>query len=440
MRTVNKVTAAVAGVAALVFSLGACSGSDEPSSTPSGSSGGESSAAATEAEVFTWWADGSEKAGLDALVAVFDKDHPNVKFVNAAVSGGGGSNAKPVLASRLASNDPPDSFQAHAGAELSDYINAGQVQDVSNLYDEFGLRDAFPADLVDRLTVDGKIYSIPSNIHRANVTWANVEVLKAAGLPTDPADYEKMTLADWITALGKVKDAGKTPLSVGGSWTQVQLLENVLLADLGSDGYNGLWDGTTDWAGADVKSAINDYKTLLDMTNKDRDGLDWAEPTKSVEDGDAAFNVMGDWAEAQFEADSKTLGTDYIAFPTPGTNGVFDFLADSFTLPVGAPHPDGAKAWLETIGSVDGQKAFNKAKGSIPARTDVDTSDFSEYQQTAIKSFASDTIVSSLAHGAAAPASVLSDITDAISKFSAGSSSVDDLQASLVTATKSLNG
>jgi len=436
MRTVNKVTAAVAGVAALVFSLGACSSSDEPSSTPSGSSGGESSAAATEAEVFTWWADGSEKAGLDALVAVFDQQHPNVKFVNAAVSGGGGSNAKPVLASRLASNDPPDSFQAHAGAELTDYINAGQVQDVSSLYDEFGLRDAFPADLIDRLTVDGKIYSIPSNIHRANVTWANVSVLKAAGLPTDPAGYASMTVADWIEALQKVKDAGKTPISVGGSWTQVQLMENILLAELGADGYNGLWDGSTDWAGADVTQALKDYSTILDMTNKDRDGLDWAEPTKSVEDGDAAFNVMGDWAEAQFEADSKKLGTDYIAFPTPGTNGVFDFLADSFTLPVGAPHPDGAKAWLETISSKDGQVAFNKAKGSIPARSDVDTADFSEYQQTAIKSFGSDTIVSSLAHGAAAPASVLSDITDAISKFSAGSSSVDELQAALVNATK----
>jgi len=436
MRTVNKVTAAVAGVAALVFSLGACSSSDD-NTTPAASGTGSESAAATEAEVFTWWADGSEKAGLDALVAVFDTQHPNVKFVNAAVSGGGGSNAKPVLASRLASNDPPDSFQAHAGAELTDYINAGQVQDVSNLYDEFGLNDAFPADLISRLTVDGKIYSIPSNIHRANVTWANVALLKEAGLPTDAAAYESYTTDQWITALQQVKDkTGKTPLSVGGPWTQVQLLENVLIADLGADGYNGLWDGSTDWAGSDVTAALKNYEKLLSFTNEDRDGLDWAEPIASVESGDAAFNVMGDWAEAQFEADGKVLNTDYLAFPTPGTNGVFDFLADSFTLPVGAPHPDGAKAWLETIGSVDGQKAFNKAKGSIPARTDVDTSDFSEYQQTAIKSFANDTIVSSLAHGAAAPAAVLSDITDAISKFSAGSSSVEELQAALVTATK----
>ena len=53
------------------------------------------------------------------------------QFVNGAVAGGAGSNAKTVLAPRLTQSDPPDTFQAHAGAELTDYINAGQVEDLS---------------------------------------------------------------------------------------------------------------------------------------------------------------------------------------------------------------------------------------------------------------------------------------------------------------------
>ncbi len=75
----------------------------------------------------------------------------------------------------------------------------------------------------------------------------------------------------------------------------------------------------------------------MSYTNTDRDGLDWPEATQMVIDGNAAFNVMGDWAVAAFEEQGKTLGTDFTAFPVPGTDGVFDFLADSFTLPVGAP-------------------------------------------------------------------------------------------------------
>ena len=425
MRNPKKLLTLTAGVAALALTLSACSSTDEtkkPSDTTAG---------ADEVEVFTWWTSGSEKRGLDALVTVFDAQHPDVKFVNGGVAGGAGSAAKDLLQTRLQQNQPPDTFQAHAGAELSDYISAGQLEDVSGLYDEFKLRDAFPKDLVDRLTEDGKIYSVPSNIHRANVVWASPMVLKDAGL--DPA-ATYANLDDWFVALDAVKAAGKTPLSVATTWTQVNLLETILLADLGAEGYSGLWDGTTDWTGPEMTKALTAFEKVMSYTNTDRDGLDWPEATQLVIDNQAAFNVMGDWAVAAFEEAGKMRGTDFIDFPVPGTDGVFDFLADSFTLPVGAPHPGGAKAWLETIASADGQTAFNKAKGSIPARTDANPADFSEYQQTAIKSFANDTIVSSLAHGAAAPVATLNAISDATSKFTTGASDLAKYQEELAAA------
>ncbi len=426
MRVTRRMSAMVASAAVVGLALAACSsGSDDKND--SGSTGGDSS----EVEVFTWWAAGSEKAGLDALVKVFNEQNPDVKFVNGAVAGGAGSAAKDLLQTRLQNGNPPDTFQAHAGKEIQDYIDAGQVEDVSNLYKEFGLQDAFPADLIDLLTNDGKIYSIPSNIHRGNMVWANPAVLKANGV--DPAaKYD--SLDAWFTDLDKLKAAGVTPLSVATTWTQVNLLETILLADLGADGYNGLWDGTTDWKSAEVTKALTDFQKLISYTNTDRDGLDWPEATQMVIDGDAAFNVMGDWAVAAFEEQNKVLGTDFTAFPVPGTDGTFDFLADSFTLPVGAPHPGGAKAWLKTVGSLEGQVAFNKAKGSIPARTDADPKDFSEYQQTAIESFAKDTIVPSLAHGAAAPTAQLTKISDATSKFTTGGSDLKTYQSELAAA------
>jgi len=424
MRTARKFTALAAGLAVASLALAACSSGD--------SGDGATSGTGEEVEVFTWWASGSEKLGLDALVGVFDVQNPDVTFVNGAVAGGAGSAAKDLLQSRLQANDPPDTFQAHAGAELTDYINAGQVEDVSALYDEFGLRDAFPADLVERLTVDGKIYSIPSNIHRANVVWANTQLLTDSGL--DPAaKYD--TLDDWFVALDTVKEkTGRTPLSLATTWTQVNLLETILLSDLGADGYNGLWDGSTDWSSSEVTDALADFEKLISYTNEDRDGLDWPDATQQVIDGNAAFNVMGDWAVAAFEEAGKKAPADYVYMPVPGTDGVFDFLADSFTLPVGAPHPAGAKAWLKTIGSLDGQVAFNKAKGSIPARNDAKPEDFSAYQQSAMASFGQDTIVSSLAHGAAAPTAWANAISDATSKFTTGGGDLAGFQADLVAA------
>ncbi|KQY47362.1 ABC transporter substrate-binding protein [Cellulomonas sp. Root137] len=432
MRTARKFTAMAAGLAVASLALAACSSGSGSDDETGGTGSGD------EVEVFTWWASGSEKLGLDALVGVFETQNPDVAFVNGAVAGGAGSAAKDLLQSRLQANDPPDTFQAHAGAELTDYINAGQVEDVSALYDEFGLRDAFPADLVERLTVDGKIYSIPSNIHRANVVWANTQLLTDSGL--DPA-ATYASLDDWFVALDAVKEkTGRTPLSVATTWTQVNLFETILLSDLGADGYNGLWDGSTDWASPEVTDALADFEKLMSYTNEDRDGLDWPDATQQVIDGNAAFNVMGDWAVAAFEEAGKKAPADYVYMPVPGTDGVFDFLADSFTLPVGAPHPAGAKAWLKTIGSLDGQVAFNKAKGSIPARNDAKPEDFSEYQQSAMTSFGQDTIVSSLAHGAAAPAAWANAISDATSKFTTGGGDLAGFQADLVAAAEANAG
>ncbi|MDR1386381.1 MAG: ABC transporter substrate-binding protein [Propionibacteriaceae bacterium] len=415
----------MAAATAGCLALAGCSGNSD---TPSGND----STGQEQVEVFTWWSTGSEALGLEAMVEVFDRDHPDVNFVNGAVAGGGGS-SKNLLQDRLDAGDPPDSFQAHAGLEIQDYILAGQVEDISALYDEFNLRSVFPTDLVDLLTSGGKIYSIPSNIHRANVIWASVPVLTAAGLPAT-AEFDSMSA--FIEALEQIKTAtpDAIPLSVGGVWTQVHLLEVVLIAELGPQAYNGLWDGTTDWKSGEVKAALEIFNKLMSYTNTDRDSLDWEEPSTMLIDGQAAFNIMGDWAPANFDSKNQVDGADYVYAPAPGTAGVFDFLADSFTLTTGAPHPEGAKAWLQTISSLDGQVAFNQIKGSIPARTDITPSDFSTYQQTAISSFKNDTIVPSLQHGAAATIVQLNTITQAVSKFTSGASDIETFQAELAQA------
>lgn len=416
MRVMRAVGAALATTAML--SLSACGGDG-------GSGSGEG-----EVEVFTWWAEGSEKEGLDALVGEFEEQHSDLTFVNGAVAGGAGSDAKNVLASRLQTNDPPGTFQAHAGAELTDYIEQQQIEPLTDMYDEKGWNDIFPEGLLDNLEQDGEIYSVPSNIHRANVVWANPAILEEAGVDPD-ATYS--SLDEWFADLDKVKASGNIALSIGMDWTQVHLLETVLLADLGEEAYNGLWDGSTDWGSSEVTAALEDYAKLMTYTNGDRQSLDWPDATQLVIDGEAAYNVMGDWAEAAFASQDKQFGADYTTFPVPGTEGTFDFLADSFTMPVGAPNPEATEAWLDTVASAEGQQAFNEAKGSIPANTEADTSEFGEYQQTAIESFENDAIVPSLAHGAAASVSWLTDITNAVSKFSSNQD-VAALQKALVAA------
>jgi glucose/mannose transport system substrate-binding protein len=110
-------------------------------------------------------------------------------------------------------------------------------------------------------------------------------------------------------------------------------------------------------------------------------------------------------------------GTDYAWAASPGTDGVFMALSDSFGLPVGAPNPEAVMAWLRLMGSQEGQDAFNPLKGSIAAHLDSDLSKYNAYGQSAAESWASDTVVGSLAHGAVANETFMNGFASAMEIF-----------------------
>jgi len=388
----------------------------------------------TQVEVFSWWTGGGEAAGLEAMMAVFDKEHPNVDFINAAVAGGAGTNARAVLASRLQANDPPDSWQAHAGQEIiGTYVAADQIEPLNDLFESEGWMSVMPDTLIPLISANENIYSVPVNIHRANVLWYNPAVLEETGVSV-PTTWDEF-LADCAT----IEAAGRICLSMGEQWTAMHLMEVVLLGQLGAAKYNALWDGTGDWGSADVTTALETYATVLDHVNDDAASLTWQDASQLVANGDAAFNMMGDWADGYFSGDTAggnlglVPGDDYGWAPPPGTDGVFQFLSDSFTLAKGAPHEDGAMAWLEVAGSKAGQEAFNPVKGSICARTDCDKSLFNEYLQTAMSDWSTDTVVGSLTHGVTANDTWKNEINTALGLFQTDGD-VAVFQAALVTA------
>ena len=168
------------GLAAAMFALPACSSSANDNGNGNGSGGDK------QVEVFSWWAGPGEKEGLDAMIADFKQKNPGVDFNNAAVAGGAGTNAKTILATRLQNNNPPDSYQVHAGLELQSDIKAGKVEDITYLYEQNGWKDKLPKGLLDAITVSGKIYSVPVNIHRANLIWYSPKILQGAGITAPP--------------------------------------------------------------------------------------------------------------------------------------------------------------------------------------------------------------------------------------------------------------
>ena len=184
---------------------------------------------------------------------------------------------------------------------------------------------------------------------------------------------------------------------------------------------------------APIGAALKLPLQALTYANSDAASLSWQDASQLVVNGDAAFNVMGDWAAGYFIELGKEPMVDYGWAPTPGSVGVFQFLSDSFTLAVGAPHPEGATAWLTIAGSKAGQEAFNPVKGSICARTDCDPSLFGVYLQSAMEDWSSNVVVGSLTHGVVANDSWKSEIDTALGLFVAAPD-VETFQSALVAA------
>jgi glucose/mannose transport system substrate-binding protein len=120
--------------------------------------------------------------------------------------------------------------------------------------------------------------------------------------------------------------------------------------------------------------------------------------------------------------------------PYPGTAGAYLAIVDTFV--VSAQAKDGLNAikFLETIADPKTSLAFNKVKGSVPIRNDVDVSSLPAYQRQASEALWHDKILLSMTHGELMPSAFQQALYDAVAAFVQSKNSksfIDTLQNSI---------
>ncbi|HUX37525.1 MAG TPA: ABC transporter substrate-binding protein [Rectinemataceae bacterium] len=371
-------------------------------------------------EIFSWWA-GDEGPALQALIDRYQQLYPSIQVQNSTVTGGSGVNARAVLKTRMLGGDPPDSFQVHAGQELiGTWVVAKRMEDLSSLFKSEGWMTKFPAGLLSLLSSKGGIWSVPVNIHRSNVMWYVPANLKAWGV-TPPKTWD-----EFLATCKTLQDKGLAhPLVVGESWTYQHLWESVALGVLGPDNWTALWSGKLKFNDPKLVKVWETFGKVLAYANPDASGLSWQQATDRLVKGDAAFNIMGDWAAGYMATTLKLKpNEDFGWAASPGTGGSFMMLSDSFGLPLGVKHRDAAIKWLKLLGSQQGQDIFNPLKGSIAARLDSDLSKYNAYSKSAAADWKSNKIVGSLVHGAVAPESFNSQFGTVMDIFLSGNNAM----------------
>ena len=123
---------------------------------------------------------------------------------------------------------------------------------------------------------------------------------------------------------------------------------------------------------------------------------------------------------------------DFLCFRTPGTQGMVSFNSDQFVMfKVGSDKADAQAKLASAIMDPGFQSAFNVVKGSVPARTDVPDTAFDACGKKGMKDLAeankNDTLVGSIAHGHAVPASIKNAIYDVVTRHFNGQ--LDDKKA-----------
>ncbi|WP_437773573.1 ABC transporter substrate-binding protein [Arthrobacter sp. KNU40] len=428
MRSSNKLKISLAATAAAsLIAVTGCA-----ANTPAGSSSG---AGTDKLEITSWWTSGSEADALNVLIDGVKKASPGLSVDNAAVSGGGGSNARQALAARLQAGSPPDTWQVHPAGQLKSYVDGGQAADLTALWTEGSWASQMPKDVAEAQQVNGKYYTVPIGVHRGNVLWTNPSVLAKANVTIDPA----AGVDGLISSLKQVQATGVTPVCLGDKdiFASAELLESLIMSRAGADNWKKLFTNQYSFDAPEVKQALEDYKTILSLANKDHSAITWDEAAKKMTNGSCAVNLMGDWAYGELLNAGKKPGTDFTWVVFPGKEDIFDYVGDGFSIPASnIPHADAAKEWLKTLMDPKIQTAFASKKGSIPALSTADVSGLSPYQQSAAKSFKSAAVVSSLAHAQAAPAEFAQTYADAVSTFN-GSGNVAAFTASMTQAQKS---
>ena len=249
-------------------------------------------------EVFSWWTSGGEAAALDALFTTYKKQYPGVEIINATVAGGGGSAARPVLQTRLAGGNPPDTWQSHPGWEmLGQYVEPGYCEAITDLYKSDGWDKAFPKGLVDLMTKDGKTYGVLAGVHRGNDLWFNKKLLEKNGITVG----DKMTFDEFFAACDKLKAAvfPRSASAIPGSGLPPNCLK--IPSRRGrSQGWLDLFAGKMKWDDPKVKEAMKYFAKMQDYLNPDHSALSWDQAIGALIEGKVAFSSMGDWADGEF--------------------------------------------------------------------------------------------------------------------------------------------
>lgn len=321
----RRTVAALGAVAATTLCLAACS-------TPS------SDDTPTEVRMLVNVTPNLTEEYWNELVAPFEAQHPEIDVVIQNPGAEGVAAAVPRL---LAAGDAPDIVQSMPpSVEL-----ATELVDLSE-YDW-----AATGPLADQYSIDGHVYMAGIGFQLQSLWFYNKAAFADAGISAPPTTVEELD-AD----LGKLKDAGWTPIQTGGDWMSSYALQALGLPSIvgaNPDWYAEMSSGDVTF-GETYGDSVDRYAEWVaaGYLNQDALGVKYPDAEQAFLAGNAALYPMGSWFAG---TEAKTPDAPEIGvFRGPAVEGVDNpamgaNIASPYMIMKASEHQDAAAQLVEYL-------------------------------------------------------------------------------------------
>lgn len=332
---------------------------------------GAAMAGQPKTNLLSQWGTGSDAVAIAKLGDMFTAAGGQWTATSIA---GHTANTIAKLRSDVVSGDPPPAVQLK-GPEIAEWAGTGLTANLDPIANREHWDSVVVPQLVSVMKPKGDWVAAPMNIHRINWLWASKKALDQAGIAAMPKNWAEFN-ADAV----KLKAAGLIPVAHGSQdWIDATLFENIVYG-MNFDLYRKALVGMDMDAlrGPDMVAAFTELRKIIGWTDPGIAGREWDAAANLMLNGKAGFFFMGDWAIGTFNAEGFKYGSDYLCAQTPSENAKPGFIVNSdsvvFFKQKDPDYVAGQELLAHLIMSKDFQRIFNQAKGSIPARLDVDLS------------------------------------------------------------------
>ena len=301
------------------------------------------------------------KAGFEAAVEKFKAANPDI---NVTVSINDREAHKTAIRNFL-SAEAPDVTSWYPGNRMAPFVNAGQFEDVSDVWEAEGFSDSL-ASTKSAMTIDGKQWGVPYTYYQWGMYYRS-DIFAEHGIEP-PKTWEEL-----LAASAKLKEAGITPITIGTKnlWPAAGVFDYLNLRTNGYDVHNDLTAGKIKYTDPRIVDVFEKWRELVEPGYfiENHATMSWQDAMAAFIKGEAAMYVMGNFAvESMRDGGLSDDQIDYFPFPeiTPGVARAEEAPTDAFFIPANAKNKEDARKFLAFIAQPDIQTEWNETIGQLP--------------------------------------------------------------------------